>query len=112
MLLAGEIASETRAAVSTVKMEKSLTPPKLALMLAVPFAIAVAVSVAPPPLPTVATDSLFDVQWLLAVMSWVVESENSPVAVNPFCAPIGIVAADGVTEMDVIVAFVIVRFTD
>src|ERR1700690_2710682 len=44
-------------------------------------------------------------------MSCVEASENSPVAVNPFCDPIGIVAPDGVTVIDDTVASVTVRFT-
>jgi hypothetical protein len=45
-------------------------------------------------------------------MSWVVESENSPVAVKPFCAPMGIVIPVGVTEMEEMVALLTVKFTD
>ena len=44
-------------------------------------------------------------------MSCVEASENSPVAVNPFCDPIGIVAPDGVTVIDEMVASLTVRFT-
>ncbi len=69
-------------------------------MFAVPAATPVAETTAPPPLPTVATAGLLDVQRLLIVMSCVVASENSPVAVNPFCAPIGIVAPEGATEIE------------
>ena len=64
----------------------------------------------PPPVPTVAAAVLLDVQWQLAVISCVVESENSPVAVKPFCAPIGIVTPEGATEIDEIVALVTVKF--
>src|SRR5258708_4575769 len=111
-MLAGDNASETRVAELTVSVEEPLTPPKLALMLAAPAPIPVAViGPMPPPLPTVATAVLLDVQWQLAVMSWAVESENSPVAVNPFCAPMGMVTPVGVTEMEEICALVTVRLT-
>ena len=43
-------------------------------------------------------------------MSCVLASENRPVAVKPFCDPIGIVAPEGATEMDETVAFVTVKF--
>ena len=66
----------------------------------------------PPPLPIVATAVLLDVQWQLAVMSCDEESENNPVAVKPFCAPMGIVIPVGVTEMEEMVALVTVKFTD
>jgi hypothetical protein len=113
MVFAGERDSDTSVAELTVNVEKPLAPPKPALMLAAPAATPVAVTgPKPPPLPTVATEGSLDVHLLLAVTSWVVESENSPVAVKPFFAPTGIVAPEGVTEIDDIVAFVTVRFTD
>ena len=39
-------------------------------------------------------------------------SKNRPVAWKPLCAPMGIVAPEGVTEMEEIVALVTVKFTD
>jgi hypothetical protein len=44
-------------------------------------------------------------------MSCVLESSNSPVAWKPACPPIGIVFADGATEMDEITALLTVKFT-
>jgi hypothetical protein len=111
-VLAGESASETRVAEFTVSVEKPLTPPKLALMLVLPAETPVAVNCDPPPLPTVATEGLLDVHLLMAVTSCVVESENRPVAWKALCAPIGIVAPVGVTEIAEIVALVTVKFTD
>jgi hypothetical protein len=111
-VFAGERDSETKVAESTVNAAEPVTPPKLALMFVVPAATPVAARVAPPPLPTVATEVSLDVHLLLAVTSCVVESENRPVALKPFCAPMGIVAPEGVTEMDEIVALVTVKFTD
>lgn len=109
--LAGDTASDTRVAELTVNVEKPVTPPKLALMFAVPGPTPVTVrGPRPPPLPSVATDVLLDVQLQLPVITWVVESENSPVAVKLFCPPTGTVTPVGVTEIDEMVALVTVRF--
>ena len=104
---------ETRVAELTVSVENPFPPPKPAVMLVVPAPTLVAViGPMPPPLPIVATAVLLDVQWQLAVMSCDEESENNPVAVKPFCAPMGIVIPVGVTEMEEMVALVTVKFTD
>jgi hypothetical protein len=62
MMFAGVTASVTNVAEFTVRVANPLTPPKLALMFAVPADTAVADTTAPPPLPTVATAGLFEFQ--------------------------------------------------
>ena len=54
--------SDTSVAEFTVSGANPLTPPKLALMLVLPLLNPVAVRIAPPPLPTVATAGLLEVQ--------------------------------------------------
>jgi len=50
--------------------------------------------------PTVATVVSKTLQLTLVVMSWVVESLKSPVAVRVTCPPIGMVEFEGVTVTD------------
>jgi hypothetical protein len=79
--------------------------PEAALMVAEPFATAVA-----RPLPlTVATDEMNEVQKTCLVMSWLVPSEYMPDAINCWVAPTGMLGLAGVTNIEDRVADVAVR---
>lgn len=86
----------------TVKEADSLTPPKAALMFAVPGPMAVAT----PPVPTVATAVLLEVQVASVVRTCVLESLNVPVAVKANSVPGAMVRPVGETEIETMVAFV------
>jgi hypothetical protein len=73
---------------------------KVAVMVAVPDATAVA----RPLLFTVATDVLDDLQVTCVVISWLVPSEYIPEATNCFVTPAGMLGLAGVTDMEVSVA--------
>jgi hypothetical protein len=112
MALPGFSAIETSVAELTVNVAEPVTFPNVALMVAVPAATPVAVITDRPLLLMVATDVLLEVHWQFAVMSWFVESLNTPVAWKVAWAPIGIVLPEAASEIDEIVAFVTVKFTD
>lgn len=77
------------------------TPSKVAEMLAVPGAIALAL----PRAPTVATAGLSELQLESLVITCLVPSLNRPVAVKVNLVPGAMVRPDGVMETDTIVAF-------
>ena len=79
--------------------------PEVAVMVEVPAATAVA----RPLLLTVAIDVFDELQVTWVVISWVVPSENVPVAVNCWVAPTVWLGLDGVTAMDDRVAEFTVR---
>ena len=79
--------------------------PEVAVMVEVPAATAVA----RPLLLTVAIDVFDELQVTWVVISWVVPSENVPVAVNCWVAPTDRLGLDGVTAMDDRVAEFTVR---
>ena len=79
--------------------------PKLAIMVVVPTATAVA----RPLLLTVATDGLDELQLTCEVRSFVVPSENVPVAVKGWVAPSLILGVGGVRDMEDNVPVVTVR---
>jgi hypothetical protein len=81
MAFDGVSAIETRVAEPTVREAEPVIVPSVALIVAVPGAMPVAVNSDPPPLPTVAMLVFPDTHLQIEVMSWVVESLNSPVAV-------------------------------
>jgi hypothetical protein len=112
MALPGLSAIETSVAELTVKLAEPVTLPNAALMVAVPAATPVAVITDLPLLLMVATDVSLDVHWQFAVMSWFVESLNTPVAWKVACAPIGIVLPEAASEIEESVAFVTVKFTE
>ena len=103
--LAGVTAMADKVAELTVKVMLSEIVPEVAVMVVVPFAMAVA----RPLLLTVATDVLDELQMTWAVISWVVPSENVAVAVNCWVAPPGTLGLAGVTAMEDRVAEVTVR---
>jgi hypothetical protein len=79
--------------------------PELAVTVVAPTATAVA----RPPLLTVATDGFDELQVACEVRSFVVPSENVPVAANCWVAPILILGVGGVRDMEDRVADVTVR---
>ncbi len=105
--MAGVINTPDRIADVTVKVVLPRTPPKVALMVAVP---AMRVE-ATPVLLTVATDGLDELQATAAcvVRSKLDPSEYVPEAVNCWVSPTGILGLAGVTNMEDRVAEVTVR---
>ena len=101
----GEINMEDRVAVITVRVVLPVILPEVAVMLVVPGPIAVT----RPLLLTVATAGVDEVQVTWGVRSWVVESENVPVAVNCWVVCRRILESVGVTAMEDSVADVTVR---
>ena len=81
-------------------------------MVAVPALTPVADPYEPDELPTLATAVFVEVQCELIVMSCVLESSNTPVAVNRVCPPIGMVVTEGTREMETILADVTVNGTE
>lgn len=77
-------------------------------MLAVPAATPVAV----PTLFTVATAVASEAHVTSEEITWVLESLNIPVAVNPNLLPGAIVREDGVTDIDAIVALLTFRLVE
>lgn len=77
-----------------------VTPEKVAITVVVPIPAAVANPFVPIASLTVATCVLVDVHVAEAVMSFVIPLEYVPVAVNCCFAPMGMLAPDGVTEID------------
>jgi hypothetical protein len=106
LAVAGVTAIEDRvAAAVTVKVAVPDLPLKVAVMVAVPAALAVA----RPLLATVAVAVLDELQVTCVVIVWVVESEYVPVAVNCWVVPATLVAVAGVTAIEDRVAAVTVR---
>ena len=93
---AGVTEIETSVAVVTVKVVLPDIAPNVAVIVAVPGAIAVAM----PAASTVAIDGEFDDHVTVAVISRGVPSEYAPVAVNCSVTPTGIEGVAGVTEID------------
>jgi hypothetical protein len=90
----------------TVRVVLPETVPEVAVMVAVPAAMAV---VAKPLLLTVATNGLDELQVTCVVISWVVPSEKVPVAVSCWVVPPGTLGLAGVIAMEDRVAEVTVR---
>jgi hypothetical protein len=86
--------------------------PEILLKAAVMVEEPAATPVASPLLLTVAVDVLDEVQVTCEVISWVVESEYVPVAVNCWVAPAAMLAVAGVTAIEDRVAAVTVRVAD
>ena len=103
--LAGVTAMEDRAPVLTVRVVLPDIVPEVAVIVAVPAETAVA----RPLLLTVAIDVLDELQVTDTLISWVVPSENVPVAENCWVTPLGMVGLAGVTAMEERVAEVTVR---
>jgi hypothetical protein len=103
--LAGVTAMEDRVEEVTVRVVLPEIVPKVAVMAAVPAETAVA----RPLLLMVATDVLEEFQLTCVVISWVVPSENVPLAVNCWVTPPGMVGSAGVTAMEDKVSEVTVR---
>ena len=101
----GERDMEDRVADFTVRVVLPEILPELAVMVVVPVAIAVA----RPLLFTVATDGFDELQVTWEVRSWVVASENVPVAVNCWVACRIMLESVGVTDIEDRVAEVTVR---
>ena len=78
----------------------------------VPTPTAVADPFDPATLLIVAMPASADIQVTNEVMSWVVLSENEPIAVNCFVAPFPMVELPGVTAMDTSVAGVTISVVD
>ena len=105
----GVTAIETSVAALTVRGTEPVTPPRVALIFAVPGATAVE---SPTLMTTVATPVASDTQDASEFIVWVVESLNRAVAVNPSLLPGAIVRPAGVTEMELTVAVLTVRLAD
>ncbi len=99
---------EVKIAVVTVNVAEPLIVPEVALMAAVPGAIAVA----SPPLFTVATEVDDEFHRAEPVRLLVVPLLYVPVAVNCWLLPAGMEALDGETEIDVKTAAVIVSLAE
>ena len=104
--VAGVTAMEDRVAAVTVRVAVPDFPLKVAVMVAVPAALAVA----KPLLATVAVVVLDEVQVTCVVIVWVDPSEYVPVAVNCWVVPATLVAVAGITAIEDKVAAVTVRF--
>ena len=103
--LAGVTDREDRVAEFTVRVILPVILPEVAVMVAVPTETAVA-----RPLPlTVATEVSDEVQVTCVVISWLVPSENIPVAVNCWVTPTGMLGLAGVTDREDRMAAVTVR---
>jgi hypothetical protein len=103
--LPGAIAIDARLAALTLAEATPLTAPEAAVIVTVPTFRAVN-----RPLTVIEAIPVFDeFQAAVAVMSWVVPSENDPVAVNCCRVPSGNDPAWGVTAMEVKLAFVTVN---
>ena len=85
---------EDRVAADTVTIALPDWLPNLAVMLAVPAAT----GEARPLLLTSATDGFDEVQITCVVISWLVPSEYTPVAINCWATPASMVALAGVTD--------------
>jgi hypothetical protein len=105
----GEILIETTLARSTVIDVLPLTPPKLAVIVAVPCLFPVATPLFEV---TDATPFAEELQTQTLVISWEVPSENVPFAANFCSVNIEIVGFAGVTRIKVGVAFVTVSVAD
>ena len=105
LAVAGVTAMEDRVAAVTVRVAVPDFPLKVAVMVAVPAALAVA----KPLLATVAVVVLDEVQVTCVVIVWVDPSEYVPVAVNCWVVPATLVAVAGVTAMEDRVTAVTVR---
>ena len=92
-------------AVGTVRVVLPEILPKVAVMVAVPAATAVA----RPLVLTVATDGLDEVQVTCVLISRLVPSEYEPVAANCWVLPAGTLGVSGVTDIEDKVALVTVR---
>ena len=104
--LTGVTDMEDRVAEVTVRVVAPRDRPgKVAVMVAVPAATAVA----RPVLLTVATDVLDELQVTCVVISWLVPSEYAPEAVNCWVTPTRMLGLAGVTDMEDRVAEVTVR---
>ncbi len=102
---AGVTEMEDRVAVLTVRTVLPETVPEVAVMVELPAPM----TVARPLLLMVATDVVEEFQVTCAVISWVVPSENVPVAVNCWVTPPGMIGLAGVTAMEDKVPEVTVR---
>lgn len=102
--IAGETSIETRVAEVTVRSVDPDMSPSVAEIVVVPAATAVAMPSVPEPLLIVAFEVSVDDHTTEAVRSWVVSSENVPVAVNDLVVPAAIVVNDGSTSIDKSVA--------
>jgi len=93
--LVGVTDMEDRVAADTIRVALPDWFPNWAVMLAVPAAL----GDARPPLLTFATDGFDEVQITCMVISWLVPSEYTPVALNCWATPVCMVALAGVTDM-------------
>jgi hypothetical protein len=103
--VAGVTAIELNVAAVTVKVAEPDLPPDVAVIVATPTDTPVAM----PGDTTVATGRLLEVHAAILLRSTVVPSVNVPVATNRCVRPIGIEAVNGVTVIELNVAFVTVK---
>ena len=103
--LTGATNTEDRVADVTVRLVLREIVPEVAVMVAIPGAMAVA----KPLLSTVATDVLDELQVTRPFRSWLVPSEYTPEAANWVVSPAGMLGLTGVTDMEAKVAEVTVR---
>jgi hypothetical protein len=101
----GATNTEDRVAEVTVRVVLLEIAPEVAVMVAVPGAMAVA----RPLLATVATDVLDELHVTRPFISWLVPSEYTPEAANWVVGPTGMLGLTGVTDMEDKVAEVTVR---
>ncbi len=110
--LDGVIAKETSVADNTVSVVDPESVPDVAVIVAEPAATGVASPCEPAVLLMVATDVADELQVTDVVRTWVVLSENVPVAMNCLVVPVGMLGLVGVTAMDTSVAGVTVNASD
>ena len=101
----GVTTMEDRAAEVTVRVMLTEILPEVAVMVAVPGAMAMA----RPLLLTVATDVFDELQVTCVAISWLVPSEYVPMAANCWATPTGMIGLAGVTAKEERVAEVTVR---
>lgn len=102
----GVIARDTSVAGVTVSDVDPETLPKAALIVVAPAASDVARPLEPAVLLMVAMDVVDELQVTEVVRSWVVLSENVPVAINCLFVPDAMLGSSGVTARDTSVAAV------
>jgi hypothetical protein len=96
----GWIVSVTSVAGVIVREVELATLPNMAVIVVVPIATGVALPVLPTALLMVAMDVVDELQVADVVRSWVVLSENIPVALNCWAVPMAILGFVGVIEME------------
>ena len=109
---AGVTSIETSVAAVTVSVVEPEITPDVAVIVVAPTAAALARPSEPPALEIVAIASTEDDHVTVAVRSWVVASEKTPVAVNCCVVPFAMLGSGGVTSIETRAAVVTVRVVD